>query len=144
MRDALAFAAAAKDVCGHLEERRALVSARAQRLYDRLCADPRILPTTSAVMDDSRLPGLVSIMVPGIDSETLVMQLDEAGFEVSAGSACSSASLDASHVLLAMGIPRDQALGSLRVSFDERIPEEDLARFADALIAIVDARLGKK
>lgn len=144
VRDTLAFAAAAKDVCGHLEERRALVSARAQRLYDRLCADPRILPTTSAVMDDSRLPGLVSIMVPGIDSETLVMQLDEAGFEVSAGSACSSASLDASHVLLAMGIPRDQALGSLRISFDERIPEDDLDRFADALLMIVDARLGKK
>ena len=113
-RDALAFAAAAKDVCGH---------------------------TTSAVMGEDRLPGMVSIMVPGIDSETLVMQLDEAGFEVSAGSACSSGSLDASHVLLAMGIPRNQALGSLRISFDERVSEDDLMRFADALIAILDAKM---
>lgn len=124
-----------------MQERRALVSARAQRLYDRLCADPRILPTTSAVMDEGRLPGLVSIMVPGIDSETLVMQLDEAGFEVSAGSACSSGSLDASHVLLAMGIPRNQALGSLRISFDERVSEDDLMRFAVALVAILDAKM---
>ena len=87
-----------------------------------------------------RLPGIVSVMAPGLDSETMILALDQAGFEVSAGSACSSGSLDASHVLLAMGIPREEALGSLRISFDERVDERDLDRFADTLIAIVAER----
>ena len=68
---------------------------------------------------------------------SLVLGLDEHGFEVSAGSACSSGSLDASHVLTAMGIGRDQALGSLRISFDERVAEEDLDAFAAELISLV-------
>ena len=80
---------------------------------------------------------MVSVMVPGLDSETLVLQLDARGFEVSAGSACSSGSLDPSHVLSAMGIPRDEALGSLRVSFDERVALSELDAFCDALLAVV-------
>ena len=59
-----------------------------------------------------------------------------AGFEVSAASACSSGSMDASHVLTAMGIPRERALGSLRISFDDRVDPADLDRFADALLKI--------
>jgi cysteine desulfurase len=80
---------------------------------------------------------MVSVMVPGIDSQTLVLGLDERGFAVSAGSACSSGSLDASHVLTAMDIGRDQALGSLRISFDERVAEEDLDAFASQLLTLV-------
>ncbi len=144
VRSALAFAAAALDVCENLSERRALVSARANRLYQTLCAEGTgILPTTSATIDEGRLPGMVSIMCPGVDSETLILKLDRAGFEVSAGSACSSGSLDPSHVLSAMGIPRDQALGALRISFDERIPEDDLDRFAQALLDIVRQQNGR-
>jgi cysteine desulfurase len=89
------------------------------------------------VVDEHRLPGMVSVMVPGMDSQSLVLGLDEHGFEVSAGSACSSGSLDASHVLTAMGIGRDQALGSLRISFDERVAEKDLDAFALELISLV-------
>ena len=91
-------------------------------------------------MGAQRLPGLVSVMAEGVDSETLILDLDQAGFEVSAGSACSSSSLDASHVLLAMGIPRNLALGSLRISFDERIDPDDLERFADVLLSDVKRR----
>ena len=76
-------------------------------------------------------------MVPGMESETLILKLDDLGFEVSAGSACSSDSLDPSHVLSAMGVPRDQALGALRISFDERVSGEDLDAFCDALLEIV-------
>jgi cysteine desulfurase len=145
VRSALAFAAAAKDACDGLDEKRALVSSRANRLYGRLCAEGTgIVATTSAVVDDGRLPGMVSVMCPGVDSETLVLKLDQAGFEVSAGSACSSGSLDASHVLTAMGIPRDQALGSLRISFDTRVAEEDLDRLADALLEIVREETGRR
>lgn len=144
VRSALAFAAAAKDVLDGLDEKRALVSSRANGLYERLCAGGTgVVATTSSVVDDGRLPGMVSVMCPGVDSETLVLKLDQAGFEVSAGSACSSGSLDASHVLTAMGIPRDQALGSLRISFDTRVSEEDLDRLADALLEIVREETGR-
>lgn len=140
VRGALAFAAAAKAQTDHLKERRSACAAKANRLFQKICAPGTgIQPTTTAQIDDTRLPGMVSIYVPGLDSETLILKLDQKGFEVSAGSACSSGSLDPSHVLSAMGIARNDALGALRISFDERISDEDLDRFADALIGIVAA-----
>ncbi len=145
VRGSLAFAAAARACDATLAETRALVARRANALYEHVCAPGTgILPTTSAVVDDGRLPGIVSLMVPSVDSETLILSLDQAGFEVSAASACSSGSLDASHVLLAMGVPRDQALGSLRVSFDERVSEDALNRFANTLVNIVAERSGAR
>ena len=145
VRGALAFAAAARACEATLADSRALVARRASTLYERLCAEGTgILPTTSALVDERRLPGIVSVMAPAVDSETLILALDQEGFEVSAASACSSGSLDASHVLLAMGIPRDQALGSLRVSFDERVGEDVLGRFADTLLRIVAERSGAR
>lgn len=135
---AVAFAAAAEQVCRELPSVRPRVEALANHVYERLCAaDTGIIPTTVAHVDQTRLPGMVSVMVPSMDSESLVLKLDDAGFEVSAGSACSSGSLDPSHVLSAMGIARDQALGSLRVSFDERVTQDELDAFCDALLAIV-------
>lgn len=80
----------------------------------------------------------MSILVPSMDSESLVLALDQAGFEVSAGSACSSGSLEPSHVLSAMGISRQKALGSLRISFDERVSEEELESFAETLLGLVE------
>lgn len=143
VRGALAFAAVATSLAGSLESTRELVAGRARALVDRLCAPGTgIVPTVAAEVP--RLPGIVSVMVPGLDSETLILALDQEGFEVSAASACSSGSLDASHVLLAMGVPRDEALGSLRISFDERVGEDDLARFADTLIRIVAERSGSR
>ncbi len=137
---AVALAAAAKFVCDRLDDTRELVSARASEVYKRLCAEGTgIVPTTSDVVDDGRLPGLVSVLVEGVDSQNLVLKLDDEGYEVSAGSACSSGAADPSHVLVAMGIPRKQAMGSLRISFDERVSREDLMGFCDALIALVDA-----
>ena len=113
------------------------------RLFGRLCVPGSgILPTTTARVDEGRLPGIVSVMVPGLDSETLILALDQAGFEVSAGSACSSGSLEPSHVLSAMGIARDEALGSLRISFDERTAEADLDAFAEALLRVAGELAG--
>ena len=141
VRGALAFAAAAKDCAAHMDERLHVVSGRAQRLQEALCGpETGIHATVSTAYGNGRLPGLVSLLVDGIDSETLVLKLDEAGFEVSAGSACSSGSLDPSHVLLAMGIPRNVAFNSLRVSFDERVGDDDLARFAAALLDLAKNR----
>ena len=141
VRGALAFATVARACAARLSEDRAAVSGRAEALYERICAPGTgIVPTTGATVDERRLPGIVSILVPEVDSETLILALDQEGFEVSAASACSSGSLDASHVLLAMGVPRNEALGSLRVSFDERVGEDALARFSDTLIRIVAER----
>lgn len=135
---AVAFAAACRVVMRDLTTVRPKVAAMANRAYSRLCAEGTgILPTTQALVDDTRMPGMISVMVPGMESETLILKLDDLGFEVSAGSACTSDSLDPSHVLSAMGVPRDQALGALRISFDERVSEEDLDAFCDALLEIV-------
>lgn len=138
VRGALTLAAVASACVERMTQTRDVVAKKAERLYARVCAEGTgILPTTDTRVGDDRLPGLVSLMVPGVESESLVLQLDARGFEVSAASACASGSLDASHVLTAMGIPRAQALGSLRVSFDERVSTEDLDRFADTLIDVV-------
>lgn len=138
VRGALAFAAVARALCAGVDETSALVAARARELSATVCAEGTgIEPTLPE--GTGRLPGIVSVTC-GVDSETLVLALDQEGFEVSAASACSSGSLDASHVLLAMGIPRERALGSLRVSFDERVGPAALADFAQALIRIVADR----
>lgn len=135
---AVALAAVSRLVMDELPRVRPLVAGRAQRLYDRLCAEGTgIVSTTTATVGDDRLPGIVSVMAEGCDSESLVLRLDALGWEVSAGSACSSASLDPSHVLSAMGIPRDLAFGSLRISFDERVGDEVLEDFARALLGVV-------
>ena len=137
VRSALAFAAAAAWCLENLTQTQESVSARANKAYEALCASPKIKPTTEAYAGKDHMPGTVSIMVPSMDSETLILKLDQAGFEVSAGSACSSGSLDASHVLSAMGISRNEALGSLRITFDERVSEADLDTFCAALLQIV-------
>lgn len=141
VRGALAFAAAAKECTANLAAYRTECSAKARRLYAALCTEGSgIKPTVDTEVGEDRLPGTVSLLIPALDSETLVLALDDAGFEVSAGSACSSGSLDPSHVLSAMGIPRNEALGSLRVSFDERACDADLDAFAQTLLKVVADR----
>lgn len=139
LRAIVALAAAASALRPLVAQHREQVGSLANGLYTRLCAHPRIHATMSDWASVERLPGIVSIYVDDIDSEELILQLDGRGYEVSAGSACSSASLDASHVLRAMGIPREKALGSLRISFDDRVEPDSLERFAQALFEVVGA-----
>ena len=73
------------------------------------------------------------VLVSGFESETLIIRLDQAGFGVSGGSACSSHSLDPSHVLKAMGVPSDKAYGALRVSMGRSTTQEQLDAFVAAL-----------
>ncbi len=103
-----------------------------------LGADLGIHPTLANASPQRMLPGILNLSVAGIDSETLILRLDDAGYEVSSASACSSMTLGPSHVLTAMGIPHEQALGSLRISFDERVRPEELTGFGDALCSIVE------
>lgn len=139
LRTQLAFAAAASALAPNVVQERATLQALSDKLYATLTAHPRIHATMGDYAQADRLPGMVSIYVDGMDSEELIIKLDAAGFEVSAGSACSSGSMDPSHVLSAMGIGREQALGALRISFDDRVNPGDLDDFAQTLLSIVGA-----
>lgn len=83
------------------------------------------------------VPHIVSFHVDGLEGETIVLRADDAGFAISAGSACSSSSLDPSHVLTSLGLSRDQALGGVRISFDKHNTVEEVERFLQALPSIL-------
>ena len=116
------MAAALKEACDHMEENAAKVSALRDRLIAGLSAIPH-----SALNGDPvhRLPGNVSFCFEGIEGESLLLLLDNKGICVSSGSACTSGSLDPSHVLLAIGRPHEVAHGSLRLTLSaENTPEQ--------------------
>jgi cysteine desulfurase len=83
------------------------------------------------------LPHVVSMTFGGVDGEALVYRLDAEGIQVSAGSACTAGSADPSHVITALGIPPEEALGTIRVSLGESNTREDIARITEALVRIV-------
>ena len=139
VRSAVALAAVAEALSPHVARDRARVQASSDKLYRDLLAYPRIHATMGDPFSVDRLPGIVSVYVEGAESEDLILKLDAAGYAVSAGSACSSASLDPSHVLSAMGLPRNKALGALRISFDDRVEARDLDNFADTLRSLARA-----
>ena len=80
-----------------------------------------------------RAPHLLSVAVPGADSEALLMHLDLAGIAASSGSACSTGAVEPSHVLVAMGVPRDLALGAIRFSFGRESTMEDVDRAVEVV-----------
>jgi cysteine desulfurase len=84
-----------------------------------------------------RAPHLLSIAVHGADSEALLMHLDLAGIAASSGSACSTGAVEPSHVLVAMGVPREAALGTIRFSFGRESSMQDVDRTAEVVPAVV-------
>ncbi len=86
---------------------------------------------------EKRLPNNTNACVEGINAESLILQLDRAGIAASSGSACTSASLEPSHVLLAMGVAPDLARGSLRISVGRANDESQIDAFLAALDRIV-------
>ena len=88
--------------------------------------------TISLGQGADRLPNTLCLVTPGWKGETQVMQMDLAGFAVSAGSACSSGKVKASHVLQAMGLDEVAASSALRVSLGPQTSEEDVMRFAES------------
>ncbi len=85
-----------------------------------------------------RLPGNVNISFEFIEGESMLLLLDSMGYECSTGSACTSGSLEPSHVLLAIGLPHEQAHGSLRISLGKYNGGEDIDPFVDALEIVVN------
>ena len=97
------------------------------RLRDKLIAGLEQIPFSRLTGDrERRLPGIVSFCFEGIEGESLLLRLDMAGICASSGSACTSGSLDPSHVLLALGLPHEIAHGSLRLSLCEYNTEEEV------------------
>ena len=119
----LAMAAALEESCAHMEENMAKVTAMRDKLIDGLSRIPRARCNGSA---GHRAPGIVSFCFEGIEGESLLLRLDLAGICASSGSACTSGSLDPSHVLLALGLPHEIAHGSLRLSLCEYNTMEEM------------------
>ena len=86
---------------------------------------------------EPRLPGNVNFCFEGIEGESLLLLLDAKGISASSGSACTSGSLDPSHVLLAIGLPHEVAHGSLRLSVGEYNTDEEMAYIVDNVRQVV-------
>jgi cysteine desulfurase len=123
------FGAACELAVARLEMDAARLDALRGRLEEGLAA----MGATVFSRNAPRLPNTAFFALAGIDGETLVAQLDRAGYAVASGSACSSVSPEPSHTLLAMGVEAGMAKGALRVSFGRDNTEEDVARFLQAL-----------
>lgn len=87
---------------------------------------------------EKRLPGNINMCFEGIEGEALLLRLDLMGICASSGSACTSGSLDPSHVLLAIGLPHEIAHGSLRLSFSDETTEEDIDYIAKCVPQVVN------
>ncbi|MFZ4182060.1 cysteine desulfurase/sulfurtransferase TusA family protein [Streptomyces sp. SudanB66_2053] len=111
-------------------------AARLRELTERIRARvPALVPDVEVVGDpERRLPGVVTFSCLYVDGETVLHELDRAGFSVSSGSSCTSSTLTPSHVLKAMGVLSE---GNVRVSLPPGTDEEDVERFLDVLPGVV-------
>ena len=113
-------------------------SAKMTALRDRLIAGLSRIPHSALNGDaERRLPGNVSFCFEGIEGESLLLLLDDKGVCASSGSACTSGSLDPSHVLLAIGRPHEVAHGSLRLTLSGETSEEDIDYTIKAVTEVV-------
>ena len=130
-----AMATALKEAVGNMERNAALMEARRDQLIEGLRRIPH-----SALNGDAkhRLPGNVNFCFEGIEGESLLLLLDDKGIEASSGSACTSGSLDPSHVLLAIGRVHDVAHGSLRLSIGEDLSEADAEYVIRSVTEVVE------
>ncbi len=131
----LGMAAALKDVLSHREENAAKVSAMRDRLIEGLAQIPHSKLNGHPT---KRLPGNVNFCFEGVEGESLLLLLDMKGIEASSGSACTSGSLDPSHVLLAIGLPHEIAHGSLRLTLSEYNTMEEVEYVIHELPGIID------
>ena len=130
----VSMAAALQEACEHIDENAAKVSALRDKLIEGLSGIPH-----SAVNGDliHRLPGNVNFCFEGIEGESLLLLLDAKGICASSGSACTSGSLDPSHVLLAIGRPHEVAHGSVRLSLCEWNTQEEVDYMLQVIPQIV-------
>ena len=130
----MGLAAALEESCGHIDED----TVRLTKLRDKLIAGLSKIPHSALNGDPvHRLPSNVNLCFEGIEGESLLLLLDAAGICASSGSACTSGSLDPSHVLLAIGRPHEVAHGSLRLSLCHDTTEEQVDYILEKVPGIV-------
>lgn len=131
------MAAALEEACAHLEENACRVTELREALIRGVLEQ---IPGTRLNGDrEHRLPGSASFCFENVVGETLLLRLDMAGICASSGSACTSGSLSASHVLLALGLDKQTALGSLRLTLDEENTMDEVNFVLDTLPGIVQS-----
>lgn len=135
MASIVGMATAIKEATDHLEENAAKVTAMRNRLIDGLKGIER-----SRINGDleHHLPGTLNMCFEGIEGESLLLLLDAKGICASSGSACTSGSLDLSHVLLSIGVPVEIAHGSLRLSISEYNTMEQMDHIVESVPGVVD------
>ena len=119
----------------NIPEKAARISALRDQLIDGLTALPYVRLNGHRT---KRLPGNVNVSVRFIEGESLLLRLDLAGVAASSGSACTSGSLDPSHVLLAIGLPHEIAHGSLRLSLSDTTTQEEVDYVLSVLPGIIE------
>lgn len=127
---------AAEEACEGISERVKKVSAMRDRLIDGILST--VTRTRLNGGRDNRLCGNVNISFEAVEGEALLLRLDMAGICASSGSACTSGSLDPSHVLMAIGLPHEIAHGSLRLSVNEYNTDEEIDYILETVPKIVD------
>ena len=130
----VSMAAALKEACDNLDETAPRVAAMRDRLIDGLLQIPHSVLNGDRT---NRLPGNVNICFEGIEGESLLLMLDDEGVCASSGSACTSGSLDPSHVLLAIGRPHEIAHGSLRLSLCDTNTDEEIDHILEVVPRVV-------
>ena len=128
-------AAAFEEACAHMEENAQKMTALRDRLIRGLTAIPHTVLNGDA---ERRLPGNVNVCFEGIEGESLLLMLDAKGIAASSGSACTSGSLDPSHVLLALGRPHEVAHGSLRLSLSHYTTDADVDHILSVVPGVVE------
>ena len=131
----VAMGEAVKEVYTNFEEKINYVRELRNYLMDGLLKIPAVRLNGDI---NNRLPGNLNISIEGIEGEAILLMLDIYGIAASSGSACTSGSLDPSHVLLAMGLPHSIAHGSLRLSINELNTKEDIDYIINNLPSIVE------
>lgn len=131
----MAMAAALEESCANMAANTKKILAIRNKIIDGLNKIPYSILNGDA---EKRLPGNVNFCFEGIEGESLLLLLDDKGICASSGSACTSGSLDPSHVLLAIGRPHEIAHGSLRLSFSEYNSEDEVEKIVSAVSEIVE------
>ena len=131
----VAMAAALKESCDHMEENTAKIIPMRDKLFAELSKIPHSKINGSL---EHHVPGTVNMCFEGIEGESLLLMLDDQGICASSGSACTSGSLDPSHVLLSLGIPHEIAHGSLRLSIGEYNTMEEIDHIIEVVPKVVE------
>ena len=131
----VAMAAALKESCDHMEENTAKIIPMRDKLFAELGKIPHCKINGSL---EHHVPGTVNMCFEGIEGESLLLMLDDQGICASSGSACTSGSLDPSHVLLSIGLPHEVAHGSLRLSIGEYNNMEQIDHIIEVVPKVVE------